>query len=167
MRLSTKAIVLSVLGGLFALLPLTGYTANASSVATHLPSITTDSRVPKQKPDFSKFAGFWYAHGAGLTVNADGQAHFSARTYTWCGPGVKQPCDEAQGGMLNGYKENVQLSRVSGNNAYGIITAGNVLPVGSSVTLTLLPGNQVHFSAGVGMGNQLCGPQAAVGACGA
>jgi hypothetical protein len=166
-RLSTKAIVLTMLSGLFALLPLIGYTTNTASATTRSPSIAADSHMPKKVPDFSRFVGFWYAHGADLLVNADGQAHFGARTYTWCGPGVKQPCDSLQGGILDGYTENIQFSRVSGNVAYGTITAGNVRPIGSGATLTLLPGNQLHFSAGIGMGNQLCGPQAAVGACGA
>lgn len=166
MRLFAKAVVLTVLGGLFALL-LMGDTTDAARAATRLTSIATDTYMSRKAPDFSRFVGFWYAHGADVVVNADGQAHFGARTYTWCGPGVKQPCDSSQGGILDGYTENIQFSRVDGNVAYGTVTAGNVRPVGSEATLTLLPGNQVRFSAGIGMGNQLCGPQAAVGACGA
>lgn len=167
MRLSTRVVVLTVFGGLFALLPLMGYTTNVASATTRSTSLATDPHMPKETPNFSRFVGFWYAHGAALTINANGQAHFSARTYTWCGPGVKQPCDSLQGGNLNGYAENIQFSRVSGNVASGTITSGNVWPVGSDATLTLLPGNQVLFSGGIGMGTHLCGPQAAVGACGA
>lgn len=166
MRLFAKAIVLIVLSGLFALLPM-GYTTDAARAATRLTSVATDTYMSRKAPDFSRFVGYWYAHGADLVVNADGQAHFGARTYTWCGPGVKQPCDLSQEGILDGYTENIQFSRVSGNAAYGTITAGNVRPVGSGATLTLLPGDQVRFSAGIGMGNQLCGQKAAVGACGA
>jgi hypothetical protein len=122
----------------------------------------------KKIPGFCRFIGFWYAHGAGLTVKENGQAHFEARVYIWCGPEVEQPCDSFQGNtIINGFKADLQFSRVSGNIAYGTIIAGNVQPVGSGATITLAPADQLLFSSGKGRSNHLCGPYAPVGGCGA
>ncbi|WP_201362546.1 hypothetical protein [Dictyobacter formicarum] len=170
--IKTKADLSSCLSKVCWILPLivllVGPITTSASAATRSTSIATASSESGDIPGFSRFVGSWYAHGAGLAVHADGQAHFKARVYTWCGPGVKPPCDSFQGDtIVNGYTEDLLFSRVSGNVAYGTITAGNVGPVGSSVTMTLIPGNQLLFSAGKGMGNHLCGPQAPVGACGA
>ena len=147
---------------------LMGSTTNAASAATRSTSISTDWPLLEEIPDFSRFVGPWYAHGAGLTVQPDGQAHYEARVYTWCGPGVQQPCDSMKGNeIINGYKGDIQFLLVSGTVAYGIIISGNIQPVASYATLTLLPGDQLLFSAGKGMGNHLCGPNAPAETCGA
>ncbi len=147
---------------------LMGCTTNAASAATRSASILTDWPMSEEIPDFGRFVGPWYAHGAGLTVKADGQAHYEARIYTWCGPRVQQPCDSMKGNeIINGYKGDIRFFLVSDTVAYGIITSGNIQSIGSCVTLTLLPGDQLLFSAGKGMGNHLCGQHAPAEACGA
>jgi hypothetical protein len=167
-----RTLFLSCLSKVCWLFPLIvlliGYTTNAACTATRSASISTNEPMSEEIPDFSKFVGPWYAHGAGLTVKANGQAHYEARVYTWCGPGVQQPCDSMKGNeIINGYKGDIQFFRVSDTVAYGTITSGNIQPVGSYAMLILLPENQLLFSAGKGMGNHLCGPNAPAEACGA
>jgi hypothetical protein len=164
-----RTIFLSCLSKVCWLFPLIvlliGYTTNAASAATRSASIWPMSG---EIPGFSRFVNPWYAHGAGLTVQPDGQAHYEARVYTWCGSGVQQPCDSIKGNeIINGYKGDVRFFLVSDTVAYGIITSGNLQPIGSCVTLTLLPDDQLLFSAGKGMGNHLCGQNAPAEACGA
>src|SRR6266568_3499829 len=84
---------------------LIGSITTSVSAATRSVSIATDEHMAKEVPGFSKFTGFWYAHGASLTVKENGQAHFEARVYIWCAPEVKQPCDSFQGNtIINGFK---------------------------------------------------------------
>jgi hypothetical protein len=145
-------------------------TANASAVTRAVQPATTVAQksVSVPMPAFGKFIGTWYAHGAGISIHANGQAHFEARVYTWCGPNVARPCDSFQGNdIINGFKEDVQLARVAGPSAYGTVTSGNVHLIGSAVTIRLLPNDQLLFSVGKGSDNLLCGPHAPVGACGA
>ena len=85
---------------------------------------------------------------------------------------IPQPCDPQLGGGAfgDGYKAGIQFSHISGDVASGTVTSGNVLPAGTSVTATLVPGGMLDFS-GVAPGrtNRLCGSKvdAATGTCGA
>ena len=158
-----------------SILLILSYTTAIASAATRVAQPA--SRIAQTSASWSisapasewrKFVGTWYAHGAGLSIRANGQAHFEARVYTWCGPGVARPCDYFRGNaLISGFKEDVQLTHVSGPVAYGRVTAGDVHRIGSAVTLTLLSADQLFFAVGKGSGNLLCGPQAPVGACGA
>ncbi|MEO7021828.1 MAG: hypothetical protein ABI234_16875 [Ktedonobacteraceae bacterium] len=151
-----------------ALVLLMGSTPNLASATPRSQAASMHTYVVKDVPGLQTFVGFWYAHGVGLGIQADGQAHFVARVYTWCAPGVKLPCDSfSENAIISGLDEHLLFSRVASTTAYGSVTVGNVQPVGASATLTLLPGNMALFSTGQGMGQLLCGPQAAVGACGA
>jgi hypothetical protein len=148
-----------------------GYSLSASAAA-HAPASARHtlpaSSALAGAPDFGRFVGNWYAHGAGLTFDKNGRAHFEERVYRWCGPGVAQPCDSMNGNLIiNGYREDIQFSHVGDSVAYGVILSSTFHPVGLNVTLTLLPGDRVLYSAGSTMGGILCGPQAEVGACGA
>jgi hypothetical protein len=57
------------------------------------PSAMQVSAAPASLADF---AGDWWHHGFGLTVNPDGTADASWRTYAWCGPGIVGPCDRIE-----------------------------------------------------------------------
>lgn len=153
---------------------LLGYTPGASAAVHPMPSITSSHHPsialsrPLEKPDFGSFVGKWYAHGAGMSFDGNGRAHFEERVYRWCGPGVTPPCDSMKGNLIiNGHREDLQFSHVASSVAYGVVVSSNFHPVGLSVTLTLLPGNRVLYSAGSVILGILCGPQAEVGACGA
>lgn len=153
---------------------LLGYTPNANAAVHPMHPITSSHHTsvalsqPLESPDFGNFVGNWYAHGAGLSFNSSGQAHFEERVYRWCGPGVAQPCDSTNGNfIINGHREDLQFSRVTDSVAYGVVVSSTFRPAGSRVTLTLLPGDRVLYSAGSVMDGILCGPQAEIGACGA
>ncbi len=147
---------------------LMGVTPNLARAATRSQAVSMHIYVAKDVPGLQTFVGVWYAHGVGLSIQADGQAHFVARAYTWCAAGVKPPCDSFSGNtIISGLDEHFLFSRVASTTAYGSVTVSNVQPVGASATLTLLPDDMAFFSTGQGMGQLLCGPQAAVGACGA
>jgi hypothetical protein len=124
--------------------------------------------ISASKPDFSRFARSWIAHSAVLNFSANGLAVFEARVYTWCGQGVKLPCDtiDAAGHIYPGYWERIQFSRASATVAYGTIIAGDFHPVGTSVTASLQE-NDTLLYAGQNIIALLCGPDAPVGACGA
>lgn len=147
-----------------------GYNTTGADAALRSTLLATDAHITKETPDFSKFADTWYYHGEYLRIGANGQAHYGARVYTSCGPGVPQPCDPALGGGAfgNGYQADIQFSQISGNVASGTIISGNVLPVGTSVTATLLPNDQLSFSGVASTGSsRLCGSNAPSGVCGA
>jgi hypothetical protein len=153
---------------------LLGYTPGASAAMYPMQSIISPYptsvalALPLEKSDFGSFVGNWYAHGAGMSFDSSGRAHFEERVYRWCGQGVAQPCDSTNGNqIINGHREDLQFSRVADSVAYGVVVSSNFHPVGLSVTLTLLPGDRVLYSAGTTMAGILCGPDAEVGACGA
>lgn len=154
------------------LILLLGYTPGASAAVHPTQSLPSSYRssvvLALEKADFGRFVGSWYAHGAGMSFDSNGRAHFEERVYRWCGPGVAQPCDSMQGNqIINGHREDLQFSHAIDSVAYGVIVSSNFRPVGLSVTLTLLPGDRVLYSAGTTMGGILCGPDAEIGACGA
>ena len=145
---------------LLLLVLLIGCSTMDAHAAPHSMFLTTQARRGQEIPGLNRFVDFWHAHGASLNVQLDGRAHFEARTYIWCGPGVKQPCDSSQAEkIISGLKADLQFSRVSGDVAYGTMISGNVQPVGSSETIILLPGDQLLFSAG---NVHLCGSAAPV-----
>ena len=153
---------------------LLGYTPGASAAVHPMQSIMSTYHTsvalarPLERPAFENFIGNWDAHGAGMSFDRSGRAHFEERVYRWCGPGVARPCDSMNGNLImNGHREDLQFSRVADSVAYGVVVSSNFHPVGLSVTLTLLPGDRVLYSAGSTMIGILCGPQAEVGACGA
>jgi hypothetical protein len=79
------------------------------------------------------------------------------RTYTWCGPQVRPPCDRMTGNIITpGLHVVIAFNAVQGDTAIGAVrgtTAVHGLPRGSYVGLTLLPHGRmylddVHFVLG-------------------
>lgn len=132
---------------------------------THARSVSPTSASTSINP--GKFTGTWIAHGAFMTIARDGKAVFEARTYSWCGPGVPQPCDSIkQNQILYGHHQQLQLSQVNGSVARGVITSSNTSPTNTAVTLTLQSGDTLLYTVN-GSTTLLCGPSAAPGTCGA
>jgi WD40 repeat protein len=68
------------------------------------------------------FAGSWYHHGAGISIDTGGTFTASARVYTWCGQGPP-PCDRLVGNEIeNGYHAAGHLSTAAGTVATGEVT---------------------------------------------
>ncbi len=126
------------------------------------------SHWPEATPDFSAFVGVWTAHSARLIFAKDGSATFDERTYSWCGPGVTQPCDsiDARGNIHPGNNEQMQFSRTASSIAYGIIISSNFHPRGFTVTVKLQPDNTLLYADHTAIA-LLCGPASPVGTCGA
>lgn len=119
-------------------------------------------------PDFGNFAGSWFAHSSSLVLSNDGTATFVGRTYSWCGPGVAQPCDtiDERGSIHPGIQEQMQFSRASGSTAYGTIISSNFQAPGLTVTIELQPNDTLLYKSDTLIA-LLCGPNAPVGTCGA
>jgi hypothetical protein len=157
---------------IFAMLLLLGTStgiAHATPVPAYHQSIPTSATMTTTGPDYSKFAGLWVAHGAFMLVAPNGNVHFEARTYNWCGPNVPQPCDSIVGNQLRyGYHEQLSLSRTTGTVAYGTVIDSNQQPDNrrTTVTLTLGPEDTLIYNNN-GSITLLCGPHAPAGTCGA
>ncbi len=125
---------------------------------------TTQMSIDPPLPNFGPFVGTWYGHGRVLTFQADGQATYQARTYTWCAPGVTVPCDSIQGNTIHvGIVEQVLFSSVQDKTAYGHIMSSTRGNTGQPISVTLQANNTVTLSDGL----PLCGPHAPAGWCGA
>src|SRR5258708_2994056 len=160
------------------ILPLAGNAANVNTTPATMHSVPPNAQIvvyssfPQERLDLNQFGGFWYQHGAGLRIETNGEATFLGRAYRWCSASVKPPCDSFQGNnIINGYKEHICFFHVFDSIAYGKVISGNYHAVGTMVTATLLPGDELSFNGfgttGEGRSNLMCGPKAAVGACGA
>lgn len=86
------------------------------------PHPAADAR-PLTVDDFERFTGEWNGHGRMLTVNTDGTATYSARTYQWChDTGVRPPCDAIRDGIItHGIEARLIFVRVDGRTAHGFI----------------------------------------------
>lgn len=140
------------------------YASKSSATAQRNLDTPTVARIT-----FQGLVGPWVSHAAGLTFYADGSADYKERVYSWCGPGVPQPCDSFQGNMIiSGDIEHMQFTRMNNGVAYGTVTASTVGHKGFSVTLTRQANDTVVLSEGTPtITRVLCGPDAPVGTCGA
>jgi hypothetical protein len=115
---------------------------------------------------FASFAGGWGGHDGGIDIKADGSFTISVRTYTWCTE-ASPPCDKIVGNtIVPGDIASGHLSTASGHTATGVVTKttdSKGTPTGA-IDFTLHPGTDTLSVSGIG---DLCGPQAAAGACGA
>jgi hypothetical protein len=48
----------------------------------------------------SDFAGDWWRHGFNLTINSDGSANATWRTYHWCSDSIPGACDRIDGNTI-------------------------------------------------------------------
>jgi hypothetical protein len=133
------------------------------------PSSSTSSA----SSNFSSFVGTWYGHSRSLNFASNGHAHYTARAYRWCGPGISLPCDSWQGNIIvDGINEQMVFKGASGPTAYGTIVSSTAGDTGQSVTLTVQPHDTLllSFTSKIPVwGDQIlvCGPHAPVGSCGA
>ena len=115
-----------------------------------------------QPESFARFAGGWARHGFGLSIQPDGQARATWRTYRWCGPGVPQPCDSMQDNLItSGGQATLVFTRVEGASAYGRVLASTdseTFPAGGDIVLTLEPYGMARLWDGVAW-TDLCGPR--------
>jgi pimeloyl-ACP methyl ester carboxylesterase len=129
-------------------------------------------------PPFAAFAGTWYAHARGASINASGLGTYSLPDFIEC------PSCTTAGAPINTIT--FQLDSVSGSTATGSITAstdaagydqsdGQVIAdaytPGSLITLTITaaaPGQFLDLKTANGAGDQLCDMTAdSAGECGA
>ena len=113
-----------------------------------------DLPVVDETGALAPFTGSWIKHGFSLTVQPDGTAQASWRVYSWCGPGVAQPCDQiVNNQIIDGGTATAQFTRVTLAVAYGTVaqstdtatlTVGPVtLSFSTAGNLQLVQGNRV------------------------
>ena len=79
------------------------------------------SSVTAQEVDqpFASVAGFWTRHGFGIQVNDDRTASAAWRVYSWCGPGVTDPCDQLLSNrIVDGGHADITFSGPDENGAF-------------------------------------------------
>jgi hypothetical protein len=120
--------------------------------------------TPTQTPNFGPFVGTWFAHSDTMIIKADGTATYTGRVFIWCTDDPRPPCDTNEP-IMGGLNAQITFTSVSGNTASGSITGGtglrdfhgNIIPVGSNISVTLNPDND---TLNVSDGSLLCGPTA-------
>jgi tRNA A-37 threonylcarbamoyl transferase component Bud32 len=154
--LLSAVAVLAALAGAGAVLLAKGSQAPGAPAAHQPPAATS----------FALFAGGWGGHGGGIAIKADGSFTISLRTYTWCTT-ASPPCDKiVNNTIVAGDIASGHLSASAGHKATGVVTKTTDLkdtPTGA-IDFTFYPSTDVLSVSGIG---DLCGPQAAAGACGA
>ena len=130
------------------------------------PAPGTAARQPPAATSFALFAGGWGGHGGGIAIKADGSFTISLRTYTWCTT-ASPPCDKiVNNTIVAGDIASGHLSASAGHKATGVVTKTTDLkdtPTGA-IDFTFYPSTDILSVSGIG---DMCGPQAAAGACGA
>ena len=134
------------------------------TVASWMTTRPVSSQPTTNTPNFGPFVGNWFAHGVGMTIRSDGTANYTGRVYVWCSDDPRPPCDSTNNNIITGGLDTqITFISVNGNVAGGTITGGsgdrdkqgNIIPVGSTFTVTLNPSNDtLQASDGV----LLCGP---------
>lgn len=120
--------------GVLAALALAIALAGCSSPATG-PSGQRPVALP------AEFQGEWSGHGRGMTVNGNGTAVLTYRTYDWCTGVQTTGCDRLDGNRIEyGGRDEMVFTSVAHAVASGTIrksTSGKL--VGSAVTLAVHP----------------------------
>jgi len=138
----------------------------------HAPSRALCSQlIPAPSLDsFGPFVEDWQGHGRLLVLASSGQGIYRYRTYTDCGPQVRQPCDAFVGGTIHagGYAA-IVFTRVAGTRTYGtVVDSVFGRQIGGEAWLAL----GAHDSATLRLPGRvgpdlLCGRSAPAGYCGA
>jgi hypothetical protein len=148
--------------------------AVASTTTSVQPATTTvapaTTSTTAARPDVTLFAGFWYQHGAAVTVKRDGTGNAVWRVYKWCQDDPTPPCDGIQ---QNGGETDI----VDGGHAQFRVVAVNryeaTFEVTGSTEPTFIPNGPVQFvlhkhdEMSIGNRGPFCGPKAPAEACGA
>jgi hypothetical protein len=136
--------------------------SGASQVITVLTQLA--GSAPTTTPEvlsFHAFAGPWWHHGFGLTINDLGFGEATWRTYRWCSD-FPPPCDRMDGNMIrSGGVAHLVLPRIDGPSAQGMIEQSNddtFIQTNSRVTLTLLPYDVARLDTGPSS-LFVCGPK--------
>ncbi len=128
--------------------PLTP-TASAPALPTPTPTNT--------QPNFAPFVGTWDQESIVMNINPDGTATYQGRVFVWCTDDPRPPCDSMSNGQITGGLDTqITFTSVSGNTASGTITGGtgdrdvhgNIIPVGSNLSVTLNPNGTLSVSDG-------------------
>jgi hypothetical protein len=111
---------------------------------------------------FVEFAQAWWHHGFAVSIEGDGTASASWRTYKLCSTNDPSPaCDVMTGNEITPAGLGTLLfTRMEGQTAYGQVATSNdagVLAPGESVSLTLLPYDMALLHR-VSSETKLCGP---------
>src|SRR5438132_11883103 len=91
--------------------------------------------------------GTFAGHGRALTVQSDGAAFVTYRTYTWCSQGPP-PCDDVQDGqIIGGGNLTIQFTSATPTVASGQIVSNTdpIYPLGAAVSLTLTTNDTVDL----------------------
>jgi hypothetical protein len=148
--------------------------AVASTTTTMKPAPTTVAPAPTSttagRPDVTLFAGYWYQHGANVTINRDGTGNAVWRVYSWCQDDPTPPCDGVQ---QNGSESVI----INGGHAQFRVVAVNryeaTFEITGSTEPTFIPNGRVQFvlhkhdEMSIGNRGPFCGPKAPAEACGA
>ena len=110
---------------------------------------------------FSAFAKDWWHHGLGLSVQANGQASATWRSYKWCSDDPSPSCDTiVENRIIAGGSATLMFERMDGSTAFGRVVSSNderVFAPGSEVLLMLLPYDMATLEH-LGYETTLCGP---------
>lgn len=101
--------------------------------------------------DFSAFAGIRGGSGLSLEVLPTGAAFLIYRIYSFCGPGVPQPCDSTIGNnIIPGGNLTLQFNSTTDTVARGQVVASTdpTYPVGATAQLTLLGSDAIGLQVG-------------------
>ncbi|GLV56080.1 hypothetical protein KDH_29240 [Dictyobacter sp. S3.2.2.5] len=160
-------IVLSAMIVLIALF----FTGSRTEVSALHPSIIPRTTQITSSPDsrLQDFAGTWYSHGAALIIQANGDATYTARAYSWCNANTPQPCDVIQKNIIiSGIRMELKFTQAQGNVAYGTVLKSTVGHIGSPVSLTLAHDHTAKFTEVTSKSPRvLCDLYAPTGRCGA
>jgi hypothetical protein len=114
--------------------------------------------------DFARFAGDWYAHGAGLAIEPDGSFSLGFRIYEFCDDDPP-PCDRMVGNeIIEGGLAKGRLVRGL-DTVYALIiesTDPETFPAGRSEVVLDTSSDTLELG-----GRQFCGERAEPGTCGA
>lgn len=124
-----------------------------------------------QAAPFTRFAGDRFTHGGRLSITARGYGVFHVRTYNTCSRTIVTNCDRFKGNYIypGGYGT-FQLSRVSGNTAYGFMTGSSASwEIDTPIRFTLAPRGVLtaHGPSDLIDQRSFCTDQSPAGACGA
>lgn len=105
---------------------------------------------------FNQFIGLWKYYGTVMNINANGNATYIGRTYTFCTSDPRPPCDGGDQGLA-GLNTAILFSNVNGSIAFGTFIGGTgdrdlkdskITPVGGSITITLISKDKLQASDG-------------------
>lgn len=72
-----------------------------------------------QDDALAPIVGNWERHGFGIEVGDDGSTNAIWRVYSWCGPGVPEPCDQiVENRIISGGRATIQFTGADDSGAF-------------------------------------------------